>query len=165
MKRLMLVAFLVLLAGATGFAASTSAQMSVSATLLPTVAVETTNLDFGNWFIGDSARTATATITVTASNLTAYNITLDAGTHFAGATRNVQNGIDAVAYTINDPTNTVEWGDSGFAGTYAAGLPVPGTGNGLPQTYTANGVLHSELANPASALGLYTDFVTVTVNY
>jgi spore coat protein U-like protein len=161
----MFAAFFVFLAAAVGVAATTSAQMGVSATLLPTVSVQTTNLDFGNWFIGDSPHSAAATITVTASIGTLYNITLDAGTHFAGGTRNVQNGTDAVPYIINDPTNTVEWGDNGFVGTYNAGFAVPGTGDGLPQLYTANGVLETNLANPASSLGLYTDFVTVTVNY
>jgi spore coat protein U-like protein len=165
MKRLILIAFLAALAASTGFALTTTAQMSVSATLLPTVSVQTTNLDFGTWFIGDADHHSTATITVTASNFTAYNITLDAGTHFAGGTRNVQNGLDTVAYTINDPTNTVEWGDNLFANTYVAGSAVPGTGNGLPQTYAANGVLHTSTASATSALGLYTDFVTVTVNY
>jgi len=165
MKRLMFAAFFVLLAAAVGFAATTSAQMGVSATLLPTVAVQTTNLDFGNWFIGDSPHNATATITVTASIGTVYNIALDAGAHFAGGTRNVQNGVDVVPYTINDPTNTIQWGDNGFAGTYAAGFAVPGTGDGSAQLYTANGVLETNLANPASSLGLYADLVTVTVNY
>jgi spore coat protein U-like protein len=165
MKRLMLAAFFVLLATAVGFAATTSAQMGVSATLLPTVSVETTNLDFGDWLIGDIPHSATATITVTATTGTAYDITLDAGTHFAGLTRNVQNGTDAVPYIINDPTNTVEWGDNLFANTYIAGSAVHGTGNGSPQPYTANGVLDTNLASPASSVGLYTDFVIVTVNY
>jgi spore coat protein U-like protein len=165
MKRLMLAAFFVALASAVGFAGTTSTQMGVSATLLPTVSVETTNLDFGDWFIGDSPHSATATITVTATTGTVYSITLDAGTHFAGGTRNVQNGADAVPYVINDPANTVEWGDNGFAGTYAAGFPVPGTGNGSPQPYSANGVLNTNLASPASSVGSYTDLVTVTVNY
>ena len=48
-----------------------------------------------HWFIGDARHHSTATITVTASIGTVYNITLDAGTHFAGGTRNVQNGADA----------------------------------------------------------------------
>jgi len=165
MKRLMLVAILAVLTAAVGFAAVATAQMGVSATLLPTVAVETTNLDFGPWFIGDLDKPATAVITVTASNLTPYDITLDAGTHFASGTRNVVNGADAVAYTINNPTSTGEWGDNLFAGTYVAGSSVPGVGNGLPQPYTANGVLHTSTASAASTLGLYTDFVTVTVNY
>lgn len=165
MKRLMLVLVLVLLAAAVSFAALPTAQMGVSATLLPTVSVKSTNLDFGDWFIGDSPHNTTATITVTATAGTVYNITLDAGTHFAGGTRNVQNGADAVPYIINDPTNTVEWGDSGFAATYAAGVAVPGTGSGSPQEYTANGVLQTNLANPASPVGVYSDFVTVTVNY
>jgi spore coat protein U-like protein len=164
MKRLMLAIGVALCAASVSFAATVSAQMGVSATLLPTVSVESTNLDFGNWFIGDSPHSATATVTVTASTSTAYNITLDAGTHFAG-TRNVANGADMVPYIINDPTNTVEWGDNGFAGTYIAGSAVPGTGSGLPQTFTANGLLRTDLANPASAIGAYADFVTVTVNY
>ena len=165
MKRIMLAAFFVLLAGAVSFAGTTSAQMSVSATLLPTVSVTTTNLDFGDWFIGDAPHSATATITVAATVGTVYNITLDAGTHFAGGTRNVQNGVDAVPYIINDPTNTAEWGDNGFAGTYPAGFAVPGLGNGADQLFSANGVLETNLANPGSPVGLYSDFVTVTVNY
>ena len=164
MKRLMLSIGFVLLAASMSFAATTSTQMGVSATLLPTVSVESTNLDFGDWFIGDSAHSATATITVTATTATAYNITLDAGTHFAG-TRNVANGVDVVPYIINDPSNAFEWGDNGFAGLYTAGSAVPGTGNGSPQTFTANGLLHTDLASPASAIGAYSDIVTVTVNY
>jgi spore coat protein U domain-containing protein, fimbrial subunit CupE1/2/3/6 len=165
MKRLMLAAAFVLLAAAVSFAATTTATMNVSATLLPTVAVESTNLDFGDWFIGDSPHSATATVTVTATNGTVYNITLDAGNHLSGGTRNVANGADMVPYVINDPTDTVEWGDNGFAGTYIAGNPVAGTGDGSPQPYTANGVLNTNLASPSSTVGLYTDFVTVTVNY
>ena len=165
MKRLILTTFFVLLAAGVGFAAAASAQMSVSATLLPTVSVETTNLDFGDWFIGDSPHSASATITVTATTGTVYNVTLDAGTHFAGGTRNVQNGADAVPYIINDPSSTFEWGDNGFLGTYAAGSPVPGTGNGSPQPYTANGILETNLASAGSSIGVYTDFVTVMVNY
>jgi spore coat protein U-like protein len=164
MKRLMLAIGVALCAASVSFAATVTAQMGVSATLLPTVSVESTNLDFGNWFIGDSPHSAKATVTVTASSTTSYNITLDAGAHFAG-TRNVANGVDVVPYIINDPTDTVEWGDNGFAGTYAAGSAVPGTGNGSPQTFTANGLLRTDLANPASAIGAYADFVTVTVNY
>lgn len=125
MKRLMLSIGFVLLAASMSFAATTSTQMGVSATLLPTVSVESSNLDFGDWVIGDSAHSATATITVTATTATAYNITLDAGTHFAG-TRNVANGVDVVPYIINDPTNAFEWGDNGFAGLYTAGSAVPG---------------------------------------
>ena len=165
MKKLMLLTFFVVLASSVSFAATQSATMNVTATLLPTVTVQTTNLDFGNWLIGDSPHTATATITVTATNGTPYAITLDAGTHGTSGTRNVQNGTDAVPYVINDPTNTVQWGDSGFGGTYLAGNPVTGTGNGSPQPYTANGVLDTNLASPSSTIGLYTDFVTVTVNY
>jgi spore coat protein U-like protein len=159
MKRLMLVALLAVLAAAVGFAATATAQMGVSATLLPTLAVETTNLNFGEWFVGDTDHVAPLKITVTASNSTSYDIALSAGNNFATGTRNVQNGADAVAYTINNPDNTGEWGDGVFGTTF------PGTGNGLPQEYDTTGVLHTSTASAASQLGLYTDIVTVTVNY
>jgi len=165
MKRFLCAMIFVALAAAISFAAPATTQMGVSATLLPTVSVQSTNLDFGDWFIGDAPHFATATITVTATNGTLYNITLDAGTHFSGATRNVQNGTDAVPYIINDPSNSVQWGDSGFGGTYAAGFAVPGTGTGSPQAFVANGELDTNLANPASRIGLYSDLVTVLVNY
>ncbi|HVP17420.1 MAG TPA: spore coat protein U domain-containing protein [Spirochaetia bacterium] len=166
MKKLILAALFVLLASALSFATNTTATLNVTATLLPTVSVQTTNLDFGDWLIGDSQHSATATITVTATNGTDYKIGLDAGTHFSGGFRNVQNGTDMVPYFIYSDTSNTEWGDNGLVGgTYSAGNPVSEKGSGSAQLYTAYGVLRTDLASATSSIGSYTDLVTVTVNY
>jgi len=165
MKRIFVLVFLVALTGVTAFANTQSATMQVLATLLPTVTVSTTNLNFGTWIITDAIIKSSATVTVQATAGTNYAITMDAGQHFDGVNRNVANGTFNVPFQIFDPTNTFLWGDAGYGKTYMAGSPVTSTGTGSPQTFTANGQLFAFLAKPASPVGVYSDNVTVTVNY
>jgi spore coat protein U-like protein len=165
MKRIFVLVMLVALTGVTAFANTQSTTMQVTATLLPTVSVSTTNLNFGTWVITDNLLYSSATVTVQATAGTNYAITMDAGKHFDGVYRNVANGAYNVPFLIFDPTNKFLWGDAGYAGTYAAGSPVTSTGTGSPQTFTANGQLSAFIANPASPIGVYSDSVMVTVNY
>ena len=165
MKRIFAVLAFLTIVGMAAFANSTSATMQVLATLLPTVSVSTTNLNFGTWVITDYILYSSATVTVQATAGTNYAITMDAGQHFDGVRRNVANGAYNVPFFIFDPTNKFLWGDAGYAGTYTAGSPVPSTGTGSPQTFTANGQLGANAANPASPAGVYSDNVMVTVNY
>ena len=165
MKRIFAVLAFLAIAGMAAFANSTSATMQVLATLLPTVTVSTTNLNFGTWIITDAIIKSSATVTVQATAGTNYAITMDAGQHFDGVNRNVANGAFNVPFQIFDPTNTFLWGDAGYGKTYMAGSPVTSTGTGSPQTFTANGQLFAFLAKPASPAGVYSDNVMVTVNY
>ena len=165
MKRIFFLVSLVILTGMTAFADTRSATMQVRATLLPTVTVSTTNLNFGTWVIGQSQVFATATVSVQATAGTPYAITMNAGQHFDGVYRNVANGLFNVPFVIFDPTDTFLWGDAGYGGTYISGAAVIGTGTGSPQTFTANGQLYAFAASAFSPIGAYSDSVTVTVNY
>jgi spore coat protein U-like protein len=165
MKRLMLIALFAALLSAAVFADSVSTTLPVTATLLPTVSVSTTNLDFGTWVLTDGYKSATATVTVQATAATNYAITMDYGLHYYNTWRHVQNGAYGVIYEITDPSSTHEWSDVGYANTYPFGSPVSSTGTGSAQTFTANGTLFVPTADPASPIGTYTDFVTVSVNY
>ena len=165
MKRLVLLSLFVVLAAAAAFANSTSTTLPVSATLLPTVSVSTTNLDFGTWVLTDGVIPSSATVTVQATAATNYAITMDFGQHFSAGWRHVQNGAFGVIYEILDPTGSFEWSDQGYGNTYPSGGPVFSTGTGSAQSFTANGLLFVASADPASPIGLYSDLVTVTVNY
>jgi len=163
MKKWALVILAILLA-AVAVAGSKSATMHVSAKLAPTVVVSTTNLDFGTWRYRDSDRKATATVSVVIPAGKAFAITMDAGLHYAGGVRNVQNATFRVPYKILGPSGAL-WGDKGYAGTFTSGTPVRGTGTGNVQTFKASGVLQTKNVTRCYAVGLYTDSVTVTVYY
>ena len=165
MKRFITVLAFLAIAGMAAFASSTSATMEVLATLLPTVSVSTSNLDFGTWVIGQPTVLANATVSVQATAGTNYAITMDAGQHYANSYRNVVNSGFAVNYYIMDPTSSYEWSDVGYAGSYPFGGVVSNIGTGSLQSFTAHGHLLTSSASPASPVGTYTDFVTVTVNY
>jgi len=166
MKRLLLIICMLGLAGAATFANVSSTTIAVAARLLPQVSVSTTSLDFGTWVAADEIHHATATVTVQASAGISYAITLDAGQHYDGVFwRHIENSASQVPYLIVDPSDSFLWGDGGFTNTYSAGSAVHGVGSGSPQSFTANGFLFTLFASPASLVGLYTDFITVTVYY
>jgi len=167
MKRMpLLICIICISIGAAAFAENASAALSISSRLLSTVIVSTTSLDFGSWEQDDTVNVATATVTVQASPGTAYAITLDAGLNANGAFwRYVKNGADTVPYLIVDPTGSFLWGDGGYENDYPLGGAVQGLGNGLPQSFTADGFLFAQFADPAAGIGLYADTVTVTVYY
>jgi len=169
MRRFLSGMSLLALGAVMALANGQSTTMQVLATLLPTVSVSATSLDFGTWTRGDSIIRASATITVQATAGLNYAIAMDAGTHFDGTSRRlvalVHRTEYAVPFIILDPSGSRLWGDAGFAGTYPQGAPVVGLGSGLPQQYSAIGVLDVSLAGPAYPIGVYSDHVNVTVYY
>jgi len=166
MKKLLLLGCLCVFTGAAAFAEGSSVTLSIASRLLPVVSVSITDLDFGVWDLDDTVKVASTTITVQATTGTEYVIALDEGQHANGEFwRYVQNGTSAVPYLIVDPTGSFFWGDRLHGDTYAIGNVVGGSGNGLPQSFTADGFLFAQFANPASLYGQYTDTVTVTVYY
>jgi spore coat protein U-like protein len=166
MKRPLLLLLMLGSLGAAVFANANSTTIAVTARLLPQVSVSATSLDFGTWVAADPIHQASATVTVQASAGTSYAVTLDAGQHYDGVFwRHVQNSESQVPYLIVDPSDSFLWGDGGFTNTYSAGSAVRGVGTGSPQSFTANGFLFTPFASPASLLGRYTDFITVTVYY
>jgi len=160
-KSVMVMAMAVAFAGAA-HAGSTAANMWVSADAQAAVQLYVlSNLGFGS-FDNSVAGTVetTAQIEVTAPVGLNYDVTIDAGYYFSGASRQVGNGLAGLAYNLyQDAGHTIEWGDSGFGNTYPAGSSLFGTGTGIAQPYTVYGVLTKDILVSG---GYYDDLLTVT---
>ncbi|MDH3740445.1 MAG: spore coat U domain-containing protein [Hyphomicrobiales bacterium] len=118
----------------------------------------TNTLDFGTVGTLTANVDAQADISVQCSNLTAYNVRLDAGIG-AGtiATRTMENAGTPVNYNMyRDAARTLNWGETDTVDT------VDATGTGSAVLHTVYGRVPPQ-ATPAA--NTYTDTVTVTVNF
>lgn len=139
-------------------AATAVGALAVSATVLAFCAVSSTPLAFGNY--SSAQLDSTATVLVTCSNGTTYNVGLDAGagTGASTTTRKLTGPSSATFnYTMyRDSGHTTNWGNT--VGTDTAS----GTGNGLVQTLTVYGRIPG---GQYPGTGAYVDTVVVTVTY
>ncbi len=139
-------------------AATASSSMGVSATVQATCSNTVTNLAFGV-YTGGVIR-PDATITVTCTNTTPYNIGLDAGLG-AGATTTIRwmtgpSGALLAYGLYSDAGFTSNWGNTIGSDTVA------GTGNGSAQALTIYGGIYiDQFVTP----GGYDDTITATVTY
>lgn len=144
----------------TIYGSTTTTSLLVSATVISACSVTSGTLAFGTYSTLNSSPTdATASIFVTCTLSTAYNVGLDAGTGTGAtvATRKMTNGASTLNYSIyQDSGHSTVWGNTIGTNT------VTGTGTGLLQTLTAYGEIPASQAVAALA---YTDTVTVTVTY
>lgn len=119
----------------------------------------TETLDFGTEGVLSADVDASATMEVTCTDATPYDIGLNEGLG-AGATtevRQMTSGGETIAYGLfQDTGRATNWGDTVGADTQAA------TGTGTAQSFTVFGRV---LAQATPAPGTYTDTVTVTVTY
>ena len=143
----------------TARAATSTASIAVTATVLSYCSVAAAPLTFGN-YSSTAASLANTTLSVLCTNGTPYNIGLDQGAG-SGATTTTRTltvpssaTLNYALYTSNALTTT--WGN--VIGTST----VPGTGNGLGQSLTVYGKIAS---GQYTAPGAYTDSVTVTLTY
>jgi spore coat protein U-like protein len=135
-----------------------SADLVVTATVEATCRVSTTDLAFGI-YTGAQLDT-TATITVTCSNLTPYQVTLSDGLHYnagrPGANMAGPGGAFLAYAHFQNAVRTTWWG-----GTYGTDGQT-GTGNGSAQVLTVYGrIAAGQNVQP----GAYTDTDTATVHY
>lgn len=127
-----------------------------------TFSASSTLLDFGTYGALTQNIDQTASIVLTCTNTTPYNIGLSSGTGSASVTmRKMTVGAAgagaAVGYALySDSARTTNWGND------AAGGWQGGTGTGSAQTYTVYGRVPQQ-TSPAP--GTYQDTVTVTVNF
>ncbi|WAS59068.1 Csu type fimbrial protein [Burkholderia ambifaria] len=138
-------------------AATATATMAISATVDATCQISTTPLAFSTYT--GSQTDATATVSVTCTNTTPYNVGFDAGLG-AGATvttRTMSITGASLPYSLfQDAGRTVNWGNTVGTDTVA------GTGTGSAQTLTVYGRIGAgQLVTP----GAYTDTITATVTY
>ena len=144
-------------------AASTTATMNVGGYAQSLVQLYVvSHLDFGTFENSAGTAEATGQIEVTAPVGLTYDVTIDAGYFFSGASRRVEAWYtyDYLAYNVyQDAAHSIEWGDSSFGDTYPAGTSLAGTGTGAAQTYTVYGVLTKNDTVPQD---YYFDYLTVT---
>jgi len=141
------------LAPSPSFAATTSAPIAVSATVVATCIVSATGMGFGNYT--GAVANATSTVTVQCTNSTPYTVALDAGTS-AGSTVAARKMTGAVGVFLNYGL----FSDSGRSANFNTTASI--TGNGLGQPITVYGQVP---AGQYVAPGSYTDTVTATVTY
>ncbi|MDP2738275.1 MAG: spore coat U domain-containing protein [Pseudorhodobacter sp.] len=120
----------------------------------------TQTLDFGSVGVLTANVDAAATLEVTCTPSTAYDIGLDAG-QGTGATTTARLmtsvATDTVEYHMyQDASRSVNWGNTILTDTQAS------TGTGSTQSFTVYGRVPVQTTPPT---GTYTDTVTVTVTY
>ena len=138
-------------------AATATASLLVSATVLSFCTIAATPMAFGNY--ASVVLNISANLTVACTNTTSYNIGLNAGTG-TGATvtnRLMTNGLSTLQYKLtSDSSHTTNIGQTIGSDT------ITGTGNGSPQIITIYGQIP---AGQLATTGLYNDTVVATITY
>lgn len=138
-------------------AATATATIAVSATILAFCTISATTLPFGNY--SSTVLNVNATVTVACTSGTTYNVGLDVGTG-TGATvaaRKMMMSTNSLTYSLyQDTGHSTVWGPTIGTNTET------GTGNGASQPLTVYGQIP---ASQLSAPGNYTDSVIATITY
>jgi len=141
-------------------AQTTTAMMTVTATVADFVAVTVSSMNFGTYIYSSPSACIAATITVTATANTPYYIQINAGQNAgqaAGCTNAMKNATSYLGYNLyTNNTCTTPW----VLNTYNT---TAYTGTGTAQTYTIYGQIPTNSATSPS--GTYSDGVTVTIGY
>jgi spore coat protein U-like protein len=159
-KKLIKSAFLigVISLSSNALAATQTSNFQVTATVAASCTITTTALAFPNYILPQLD--GQSTITLTCTNGTPYEVTLDKG-QGSGATTTqrkmtISGGTATLIYSLyTDSGRGTVWGAS-------AGSGVPGTGSGAAQPITVWGRIP---ANQNSILGSYSDTIVATVTY
>lgn len=141
-------------------AAVATTTFQVTATVGSACTVTAADLAFGAYNpLSPTPTTATTTVTVQCTLLSAYTIGLSAGTG-SGATvamRKMTKGADTLNYSLyQDVAHLLVWGETIGTNTVA------GVGTGLAIPTTVYGQIP---ASQSVATGAYADTITVSVNY
>lgn len=158
--------FVTAMAGAalstSAYAGSVTDNLVVNATVVDSCAVTGDTLDFGNVdALTGTTLDVTATISVTCTLGTTYNVQLDKGTYGAsvsGREMQISGDTTRLSYHLyTDAIHTAEWGVTNGVDT------VSGLGLGIAATpHLVYGSIPAGQEVPA---GSYSDTVTITVAY
>ena len=159
--RALLCASLLAAVPLTSPAATATTSFTVAATVLTSCTVVAVALPFGNYDPTSSSPTdSSTTVSVLCTAGTAYNLRLGQGANGTGVSARKMiraGGSDLLAYSLyRDASHTLNWGETDGTDTLV------GSATGLLQLHTVYGRIASGLSAPA---GVYSDSVTVTVNY
>ncbi|MDQ6767344.1 MAG: spore coat U domain-containing protein [Candidatus Eremiobacteraeota bacterium] len=135
-------------------AASSSANLTVSATVVTTCSISTAAVAFGNYLAAN--KQANGSVTVTCPNGTPYSVDLGQGLNFSPGRRMSFSGSFLNYNLYSDAADTIVWGST------SGGAAVAGTGNGLAQILTVFGLVPGLQNVPA---GAYSDTVVATVTF
>lgn len=148
-----LLGLLSLGAPAPSLAATATAPIAVSATVVATCVISATNMGFGNYT--GLVATATSTVTVQCTNTTPYTVSLNAGTS-SGSTVTARKMTGAAGVYLNYGL----YSDASYQTNFVTTASI--TGNGAAQPITVYG---SVPAGQYVAPNTYTDTITATVTY
>ena len=136
-------------------AATATATVQVTATILPSCILTTADINLGTYNASDAtAKTGNGSIKVTCSRSLAYDVKLSAGNSGDKNARKMKFGENALSYTLN--YNSANFNDTNF-------IQMAGASNtGVEVNYP---LVVSVPAGQFVPAGVYEDVLTATVNY
>ena len=142
-------------------AATDTGTFQVQLTVEAACFVRSTNsLDFGTsdgLFAFAAPALATGTFDVLCTSGTPYDVGLDLGANWTGASRAMKSPGGTVRYVLySDESRQKNWGETVGDDTVAD------TGTGVAQTLTIYGRVPSQISVPT---GIYTDTITITITF
>jgi spore coat protein U-like protein len=163
MKRTILSLVILSMTSIPAFAATATANLSVSASVSAVCTINTNPVAFGAYdpVVANAAANlnATGTVTVACTKGAAATIDLDNGSNLSGGSRRMSGGADFLNYALyKDAARTQVWG-SGLAGGTTAAYNAPS------RTATAITVYGTVPQAQDVAVGAYSDVVVATINY
>lgn len=147
---------------APAFAGSASANVVVTATVIPSCLIVATPVAFGVYdpvFANASGNVDSfGTLTITCTKGSDQTIALDNGSNASGSTRRMGDGLgNHLTYELyQDSSRSQVWGSGSSAYT------PPTATSALPRIFTVYGRM---AGGQDATLGLYTDIVVATVNF
>jgi spore coat protein U-like protein len=140
-------------------AATASANLTVTATVLSTCSVAAGSLAFGNYDPTSALNVDQAgTFQVTCTKGTSATVGLDSGSNASGATRRMTDGTDFLSYELYKETaRTNVWSNSGGGLVNLVAAP-----SNAAQTLTVYGRISGSQNVQA---GSYSDIVVITVTF
>jgi len=160
MRKILTSVFILTLAfSGTAYAGSETATLYVKASVVASVGVTCSPLNFPPFDRTDVGKQIQGEGTVSVNSTVNYSISLDAGRYFNGSARCMDSAKKLEYRLYQDAAHATEWGDSNVAGTYVSGT----SKSGLPgnNSHTVYGTLTTASVDE----GDYQDSVIVTVTY
>jgi spore coat protein U-like protein len=145
-------------------AATTTGNLTVSATVASNCLINSAAMPFGTYVPGTGTDLdVSGSIVVRCTNGMPYAIGLGGGLAGTEANRNMQNGAALLSYQLfKDAGRSLNWGQT-VVGERLGGLF--GAGMGTTQTHTIYGRIPDSGANLLVAAGGFGDTVLVTITY
>lgn len=151
-----------------GYAATTTASLTVQITITASCTVSAATLNFGSnagTALLSGAITASTTVSVTCTNGSPYSVGMSNGANASGSQRRMASGGNFINYDLyTDSARLNAWTTASSSTTCTtANSCALGTGNGSAQSVSIYGTVPTVAVAPAP--GSYSDTVTMTVTY